>query len=727
LLHEQSSSDQGRGNALVTRFAAPVPRGSDAAARSLVLPGNADALVEALGKIARAVSETLELKDVFARVADAASVILPFDGMAVLRAEGGVMTLYSLVPHRGDPKPPKAMVLEDFSPAIRPRPGHTLRIDDVPSVLDPGFSVDHHFAEDGVRSLLFVPLQRADQWSGIVGVTSLRPRAFTAEHERSLGAVANLVSLALEHERLWGLDAKRRGRLDAVDALLPLLANVLDVREIFNQISAVVKPVLPHDRLMLSSVNDDHTEISIDALSGEPVPPELLGPMQVSQDEVAQYNSSDFQIIRDTAEGPGAETEKCRKGRALGIRSLLKIPLRLEGGVIGGIAFLSGTPLQYSEEDVVVARRVADHVSLALSHQRLAEEERRAGEARERAARLEQRVEALKEELATSRGYGRVVGESRIWADVLKQATQVAPTETTVLLTGESGTGKEVVARFIHRGSPRAKGPFVALNCAALPETLLESELFGHERGAFTGAVASRAGSIEQAAGGVLFLDEVGELSPQVQAKFLRVLQEREFKRVGGNRAIRADVRVVAATNRDLKEAMARGEFREDLFYRLNVFAIGLPALRRRLEDVLPLAEAFLEELGSRGGRPAAGISKAAREILMAYSWPGNVRELRNVLERATILCDGGLIAAEHLPIEIAGREEASREASGAEAFPAGGVDLQVVERDLIVKALRTSKNNRARAARLLGLTRAQLYRRLQKHRLESLPSAPIN
>jgi transcriptional regulator with PAS, ATPase and Fis domain len=293
-----------------------------------------------------------------------------------------------------------------------------------------------------------------------------------------------------------------------------------------------------------------------------------------------------------------------------------------------------------------------------------------------------------------------------------------------VLLTGESGTGKEVVARLIHSGSPRANGPFIALNCAALPETLLESELFGHEKGAFTGALTLRAGSIEQAKGGVLFLDEVGEMSPPVQAKLLRVLQEREFKRLGGSRVIHADVRVVAATNRDLKAALGRGEFREDLYYRLNVFAITLPPLRARGEDILPLAETFLEELGPRVGRPAAGISRAAREILLGYAWPGNVRELRNVLERATILCDGGLITPEHLPAELVLREEASLAAATSGALPSGGVDLQLVERDLIVKALEASRNNRARAARLLGLTRAQLYRRLQKHGIEAAANA---
>jgi DNA-binding NtrC family response regulator len=410
---------------------------------------------------------------------------------------------------------------------------------------------------------------------------------------------------------------------------------------------------------------------------------------------------------------------------------------------------------------------VADHVSLALSHQRLAEEQRQAAEARERAAQLEERVEALKEELETTRGYRRVLGDSKLWQDVLTLAAKVAPTETTVMLTGESGTGKEVVARFIHRGSPRARGPFVALNCAALPETLLESELFGHEKGAFTGAAAAHPGRIEQAAGGVLFLDEVGEMSPGVQAKLLRVLQEREFQRLGGTRPLKANVRVLAATNRDLDVALARGQFREDLYYRLRVFEIRLPPLRERREDILPMAEAFLEELGPAVGRPAAGISRQAHEALLSYAWPGNVRELRNVLERASILCDGGLITLEHLPVGVGrgqpagigslpragagtlrelpemgiaaavlggdgaalppGSLRAGGDPAAAAAFPPGGVNLEMVERDLIAQALQEARNNRSRAARLLGISRSQLYYKIQKHGIEAAvaPAAP--
>src|SRR5207248_7405045 len=256
------------------------------------------------------------------------------------------------------------------------------------------------------------------------------------------------------------------------------------------------------------------------------------------------------------------------------------------------------------------------------------------------------------QELESKTGHASVVGQSPEWIDTLRKATQVAETETTVLLTGESGTGKEVVARFIHRASARKAGPFVALNCAALPENLLESELFGYERGAFTGAQQAKPGQIELAAGGVLFLDEVSEMSLPAQAKFLRVLQEREFQRLGGVRLQKANVRVIAATNRDLKKAVARGDFREDLYYRLLVFDIHITPLRERASDILDLSEAFLEDIARSFGRPPAGLTHDAREALLHHDWPGNVRELRNALERAAILCEGGLISAEHLSLQ---------------------------------------------------------------------------
>ncbi|MDB4890525.1 MAG: hypothetical protein JWL61_2380 [Gemmatimonadetes bacterium] len=299
------------------------------------------------------------------------------------------------------------------------------------------------------------------------------------------------------------------------------------------------------------------------------------------------------------------------------------------------------------------------------------------------------------------------IGVSPQWRAVLKQASQVAATEATTCLRGESGTGKEVVARFIHDASPRKHGPFIAINCAALPETLVESELFGFERGAFTGAQYPKPGHIELAESGVLFLDEVTEMPLTAQAKLLRVLQERQFYRLGGTRPITMNARVIAATNQDLKKAVAEGRFRQDLYYRINVFDIRIPPLRERGLDILLLAEHFLSGI-ARGNDRRAQLTTNAEEALLAYHWPGNVRELRNAIERATIVCEGASIDAEHL--SLADRDDTPALRS---------TDLGVLEQQAIEQAMREVAGNKARAAQRLGISRTQLYGRLRKYELE--------
>ena len=280
-------------------------------------------------------------------------------------------------------------------------------------------------------------------------------------------------------------------------------------------------------------------------------------------------------------------------------------------------------------------------------------------------------------------------------------------TETTTCLHGESGTGKEVVARYIHARSRRRHAPFIAINCAALPEQLLESELFGYERGAFTGAQQTKPGQIELAAGGTLFLDEVTEMTPTAQAKFLRVLQEREFLRLGGTRPIKTNVRLIAATNRNLHEAVARGDFRADLFYRVNVFAIQIAPLRERRDDIGVLAAGFLREFGQAMGNPPAKLTPEALNALIDYGWPGNVRELRNVLECATIVCEDGVIHPADLSLW------------GAMPSMVDSTDLDVIERRAIERVMRETSGNKAKASRELGISRTQLYFRLRKYGLE--------
>ncbi len=305
-----------------------------------------------------------------------------------------------------------------------------------------------------------------------------------------------------------------------------------------------------------------------------------------------------------------------------------------------------------------------------------------------------------------------MVGASAAMRRVYELITKVAATDTTVLIRGESGTGKELVARALHDRSPRAAGPFKAVNCAALPETLLESELFGHERGAFTGADRRKIGLFEAASGGTLFLDEIGEISGAVQAKLLRALETREITRLGSTDAIRVDTRLVAATHVDLEGAIRDGVFRRDLYYRLNVFPLMLPPLRARREDIVPLANRFLQQLAPGEEAPLAG--EVAR-LLETYDWPGNVRELRNVIERATILAGGAAIGPEHivLPGTPATGEGGP---GGALHLPEEGVALEELEARFIREALARARGNKSQAARLLGITRRALYCRMEKH-----------
>ena len=303
-----------------------------------------------------------------------------------------------------------------------------------------------------------------------------------------------------------------------------------------------------------------------------------------------------------------------------------------------------------------------------------------------------------------------IIGSSVAWRRVIEVATQAAPSMATVLVLGESGTGKELLARYIHERSARAKRPFVAINCAAIPETLLESELFGHERGAFTGAVTKKDGRFAKAAGGTLFLDEIGELSPQVQVKLLRVLQEGEYEPLGGN-TVKADVRIVAATNRDLLAEVQAGRFREDLYYRLNVIAVTAPPLRARREDIPLLVDHFVGLYAKKNGKARLGVARAALERMMDYAWPGNVRELENVIERAVVLSRADTLTEHDLPEAIV---KSASAAPRALDFPVG-TPLAEIELRVIKETLKHTKGDKSLAAQLLGISTRTIYRKLDE------------
>ena len=508
---------------------------------------------------------------------------------------------------------------------------------------------------------------------------------------------------ARELERLRA-EVEELRRLNSVDDLLETLTGVLDIRQVFDRVSEISRAVLPHDAIALGRITPDRQSIRVWAHSAIPKGFDIPETVPLPDPTVVQ-REWDFMVLDDIS---ADETLRRQNAPLLkyGVKSVLRIPLKEDGMIVAALNFLSFRPDAYAARDVLVAKRIAAFVHLALSHHDLAEAARRAAEAQERTRQLERRVEGLVAALAAHGRTSRVIGVSASWKDVLRQAAKVASAETTVLLTGESGTGKEVVARFVHSSSPRASGPFVAINCAALPDTLLESELFGFERGAFSGAHAAKPGRIEAAQGGVLFLDEVGETSPSVQAKLLRVLQEREFQRLGGSRPQRADVRVVAATNRDLGKDVETGHFRRDLYYRLRVIEIPIPPLRERPEDVLPLARALLLDAARRTGAKVTGFTPEAARLLQRHCWPGNVRELANAVERAAVLADGARVGAEDLPDEIV------RPARGGGAE---GETLAEVEKAHVLFVLGEEEGHREKAARRLGIGVATLYRKLKE------------
>jgi len=382
------------------------------------------------------------------------------------------------------------------------------------------------------------------------------------------------------------------------------------------------------------------------------------------------------------------------------------VPIMIDNNTVGALSvMLPHEKNRDYDQEVKFLGIVASMIGQALRVNKLVEAERK--------SLLDENMH-LRQELKERYDFRNIIGNSRPMRQVYEQVAQVAAANTTVLIRGESGTGKELVAHALHYNSPRADKPFVKVSCGALPESLIESELFGHEAGAFTDARQQKKGRFELADNGTLFLDEVGELTQSTQIKLLRVLQEREFERLGGVQPIKVNVRLVAATNKDLESAMQQGSFREDLFYRLNVFSLYLPPLRERRPDILLLADHFVEKYAATHGKEVRRIATTAIDMLMSYHWPGNVRELENCVERAVLVCDGGVIHGHHLPPTLQ-----TAEVSGTLPRLSLAAAIEAYERDLIQDGLKIARGNRSKAARLLDTTERIIGYKIKKYKID--------
>lgn len=385
----------------------------------------------------------------------------------------------------------------------------------------------------------------------------------------------------------------------------------------------------------------------------------------------------------------------------------LCVPIVVKNKTVGALGVdLKFQPERDYDSELKCLSLVAAMMAQAIKAEHLVDDERR---------RLMDENTHLLEELKERYDFSNIIGTAGPMKQIYEQVAQVARSNTTVLIRGESGTGKELIAHAIHYNSPRAQKPFIKVNCAALPETLIESELFGYEKGAFTGAQTLKKGRFELAESGTLFLDEIGDMNLATQAKLLRVLQEKEFERLGGTSTIRANVRLITGTNKDLEKAMGEGKFRDDLYYRLNVFAIFVPPLRDRKSDLLLLADHFLQKYAREHKKDIRRISTPAIDMLTAYHWPGNVRELENVIERAVLVCDSNVIHGHHLPPTLQ-----TAQASGTVTALSLGDAVAAYEKDIVMDALKTTRGNRAKAARLLATTERIINYKVRKYGIDS-------
>ncbi len=568
------------------------------------------------------------------------------------------------------------------------------------------------------RSLLIIPIMLSDQILGLLGLHDThRPRVWLDEEVAFLESIAAQLAIGYQYTSLYVAQEQESKRTNA----LLEIANTLNSHSDFSEVSARVLEraisLVGADYGALGVIDQTGKKISLASFkSAEGIKPSRVLKMVDEHGKSLKIDTfpAVSDLIRDGKTVSMTDSQlpfalRLIFNKTLGGKAALLTPVRVGGTTFGLLGFVWGTQRDFQEHEMALVEGIADQIGTALERDQLSAE-----------------VMRLKSELYQR--HSEIIGQAPPIQRAIELALNVADTNTTVLIQGESGTGKELLANLIHFNSGREEKPYVKINCGAIPETLLESELFGHEKGSFTDARAQRAGRFEEADGGTLFLDEIGEMSMQAQVRLLRVLQDGEFTRIGGSEVIKSDVRVIAASNVDLEKAVDEGRFRKDLYYRLSVFPITLPPLRDRIEDIHPLVFHFLERYKEKTGRFVSGISKEALRALVSYEWTGNVRELENAVERAVIIASGRQIELDDLPEAVSRSAfEAFAQARHERARAAGegrsiGIEIDLpasmeeIERQVINATLDYTEGDKSRAARLLNIGRKTLYRKLDQY-----------
>jgi formate hydrogenlyase transcriptional activator len=665
---------------------------------------------ETLLEVAESISAHRQLSTLFADLSRLLKRLVPFDFISM-----------TLVDHKE--RVVRLHILETDQPILGKTPGGT-PFDQTPTIVAletrrpyyiPDVAAEQRFPvireilqANRIQSVCILPLFTAQHELGGLHFGSLTKDAYSHQDIEFMGQVARQVAVAVDNAlnsesaiAYEGQLARERDRLRALLEVNNAVVTCLETRQLFAAIAGSLRRRFGVDYASLLIHDPEIQALRLKMLDF----PESTGAIQ--QDAVVPLDDTLAGFVYRTREGRIFNLQQIREVSPTtfdlftreGIESLCSVPLLLRGAALGTLNVGSRQPDRFHADDLQFFTQVAAQVAIALdnalSYERIEELN----------TRLAEEKIYLEDEIRTDNRFEEIVGQSRALKAILKQVETVAPTDSTVLIYGETGTGKELLARAIHDLSSRKQGTFVKLNCAAIPTGLLESELFGHEKGAFTGAIAQRIGRFELAHRGTIFLDEVGEIPIELQSKLLRVLQEREFERLGSSRTIRTDARLVAATNRDLAEMVEAREFRADLYYRLNVFPITVPPLRDRHDDIPILVQYFVQQYARRMNRRITSIPTESMNALARYHWPGNIRELQNFIERAVILTTGSTL---NLPVR-----ELKRGVGGASV-----VTLETAERDAIIRALRDASGKVGGdhgAAAKLGMKRTTLQAKMRK------------